>query len=150
MYNKFMAKAIEAAKIAFHENEIPIGAVIEKNGEILSIAHNASENQQCAICHAEVIAIKEACRKIGEKYLIDCNLYTTLEPCYMCAGAIVLAKIKSVYIGAKDEKYGAVLSGLRVFENANINHLPVVYDCIMDDGCSKLLTDFFTQKRLNK
>lgn len=147
MKNKFMKIALQEAELGFLKNEVPIGVVIEREGEILAKIHNQTEIEKNPCMHAEIIAIKLACEKIGEKYLIGCNLYSTLEPCCMCSGAISLAKIENLYIGAKDEKFGAVISGLEVFKNGNFNHKPNVYDGILEIECGEILKRFFKNKR---
>ncbi len=142
-----MKLAIIQAELAYSKSEVPIGVVIEKNGEILAESYNQSEMNNNPCLHAEILAIKLACEKLGEKYLIGCSLYTTLEPCYMCSGAISWAKIENLYIGTEDKRFGSVLNGLEIFKNGNLNHKPNVYDGIMQNECSEILTRFFKERR---
>ena len=124
----FMQKAIEQAKSALAYDEVPIGAVIVKDGEIIAVGNNFKERENCAVYHAEVVAIINACKKLNNWYLDGCTLYVTLEPCPMCCGAIVNSRIDRVVYGAKDLKSGAVLEA----------------------ECSSILTDFFKKKREDK
>ena len=104
---QYMKEAIKEAKKAAKKLEVPVGCIIVKNGEIIARAHNIKETKQDTTKHAEIIAIQKASKKLGEWRLLDCEMYVTLEPCSMCAGAMIQARIKKVYIGAKDEKTGA-------------------------------------------
>ena len=142
----FMKEAIEEAKKAALAGEVPVGAVIVRDGKIIARAHNMRETEKNALCHAEVIAINEACRALGGWRLFDCELYVTLEPCPMCAGAIVNSRIKRVVYGAKDAKAGAMGSVI------NINSYPLNHKCetvsgVLADECAKLLSDFFLLRR---
>lgn len=145
--NKYMNIAIEAARKAFDLNEVPVGAVIVKNGDVVSICHNLSESLNDATAHAEMLAIKEACGKLGEKYLTDCEMYVTLEPCAMCTGAIINSRIKRLYIGAPDKKTGCCGSKLDIISGNHFNHMPEVYHGIMEDECSEIVTKFFEKLR---
>ena len=143
----FMEIAISEAEIAKENGDVPVGAVIIKNNEIIAKSHNQVVLQNDALAHAEIIAIKEASKKLNQKYLNDCDLYVSLEPCPMCAGAIVLAKIKRVYIGAEDSKTGAGGSVYNILQDKRLNHYCEVYSRIAQAQCSKILSDFFTQLR---
>lgn len=144
-----MQVAIECAMKASNINEIPVGAVITLNSNIIATSYNYVQNGKNAVFHAEMLAIISACQYLSSKTLVNCDLYTTLEPCYMCLGAIANAKIRRLYIGCEDERYGGVLNGLQVFKNGNINHKPEIYCGIMEDECKKIIQDFF-QKLRNK
>lgn len=146
-YISFMKDAYKMAKTAFEKGEVPVGAVIVKDNKIIAKAHNRTENKNCAIYHAEIVAIEKACKKLNNKYLADCDLYVTLEPCPMCAGAIINSKIKRVYIGALDEKGGACMSKTNLFAPGLFNHLPEVYYGFMEDECKEIMKDFFKKKR---
>lgn len=146
---EYMKEAIAEAKIAAEVGEVPVGAVIVRNGEIIARAHNLRETQKNALCHAELIAINEACRKLGGWRLFDCELYVTLEPCPMCAGAIVNSRIKRVVYGAKDSKAGALGSVIN-FNFYPLNHKPEVCSGVLSDECANLLSDFFILRRGNK
>ncbi|AGC67113.1 tRNA-specific adenosine deaminase TadA [Thermoclostridium stercorarium subsp. stercorarium DSM 8532] len=147
MFNKFMAEAIEEAKKALAEDEVPVGAVITHRGKIIAAAHNLRETLNRATAHAEILAIEKACSILNSWYLTDCDLYVTLEPCIMCAGAIVNARIRSLYFGAFDPKAGACGSVIDVFRLKELNHRVTVYAGIMEDECASLLTKFFRSKR---
>ena len=143
-----MSRAIELAKIAFDEGEVPVGAVVVKNttGEIVGEGRNLRETAKNALAHAEIIAIDAACKKLGGWRLPDCSIYVTLEPCPMCCGAIINARIDNVYFGAYDLKSGSAESVQRMFE-LPYNYKPSVYGGIMENECSELLSDFFRRLR---
>ena len=141
-FNDFMIYALAEAKKAFLCDEVPVGAVIVKNGKIISLAHNKCEENN-VLYHAEIIAINEALVKLNTRYLDDCELYVTLEPCAMCTGAIIHSKIKRVYIGALDEKDG-YCGG---HANLLLTTKTEVYHGILEDECKTLIRDFFKQKR---
>ena len=122
MQEKFMKEALKEAKKAYDKLEVPVGAVIVKDGEIIARAHNLKETKFDTTNHAEIIAIQKASKKLKSWRLLDCEMYVTLEPCSMCAGAIINSRIKKVYIGANDEKTGAVGSVLNLFEDYKFNH----------------------------
>lgn len=143
----WMQEAIGQAKIAQEKGEVPIGAVIVYKGEILAQAHNQVENGANATYHAELIAINEACKLLNSKYLPECDLYVTLEPCAMCAGAIAHAKIRKVTYGAYDPKGGAVDHGPRFFQQATCHHQPEIIGGVNENECKLLLTNFFAGKR---
>lgn len=139
---RFMGEALILAKSAAKVGEIPVGAVIVSGGEIISKAFNLKESENCALCHAEIEAIRHA----GRKYFDGCTLYVTLEPCPMCAGAIINARFDRVVFGAYDDKGGACGSVCNVFEMP-FNHRPVVKGGVREDECAELLRDFFEDKR---
>lgn len=143
----YMKKALIEAKKAFDKDEVPIGAIIVKDGEIIAKAHNCKEIKEDTTMHAELIAIKKASKKLNSWRLTDCEMYTTLEPCPMCAGAIINSRIKKVYIGAKDEKSGAAGSVLNLFKDYKFNHLVEVEQGILEEDCKKILQDFFKYLR---
>lgn len=143
MDKKFMALAIEEAKKAFDKNEVPIGAVIVKNNEIIAKAHNLKETFQNAIYHAEILAIKEACRSLERWRLTDCTIYVTIEPCPMCAGAILQSRINRVVIGAMDPKSGACGSVINLPDNPKFNHRVEVETGVLEGECSQLMEEFF-------
>lgn len=145
--NKYMNIALDTARKAYDLGEVPVGAVIVKNGEIIANCHNLSESLNDATAHAEMLAIKEACKKLNEKYLTDCEMYVTLEPCAMCTGAIINSRIKRLYIGAPDKKAGCCGSKLDLISGNYFNHMPEVYHGIMEDECSRLVTNFFENLR---
>ncbi len=152
MQIKFMQRAIELAAQAAAEDEVPIGAVIvnPENGEIIAEAYNQSQHISDASAHAEIEAIRKACAKLGQNRLWDMDLYVTLEPCTMCAGAISLARIKNLYFGAADAKGGAVINGVKFFEAPTCHHRPQVSGGILEEECAALLKNFFRQKRNKK
>ncbi len=147
---KFMRAAIREAKKAEQKGECPIGAVIVHNGRIVCRAHNLRETKNCATYHAEILAIDKANKKRESWRLEGCDLYVTLEPCIMCAGAIIQSRIKNVYFGAFDKKAGAAGSVVDLFVPNLFNHNVCVTGGILKDECSALLSDFFSQLRKNK
>ena len=147
-FQKYMKMAFSEAKKAFEKEEVPIGAVIvSKNGEILAKTHNLTETKKNPLCHAEILAIQKACRKLGEKYLMDSSIFVTLEPCPMCATAISLAKIKNVYFSTMDEKGGAVVNGIKLYENAKNLYKPSVSYGYLSNESTELLKTFFKKLR---
>ncbi len=145
-HRELMTRAIELAKEAEAEGEVPVGAVIAKNGEIISEGRNRRETEKTALGHAEIEAIHRACEKLGSWRLSGCALYVTLEPCPMCAGAIINARLDKVVYGAYDLKAGSVSSVTDLF-NRNYNHRPEVQEGFMENDCKKLLTEFFEKLR---
>jgi tRNA(adenine34) deaminase len=146
MKEKYMNSALDEARKAYDEGELPVGAVIVKNGEIISLGRNDREKTNDATGHAEIVAIREACRKLGGWHLDGCELYVTLEPCPMCMGAIVNSRIKRVVFGAKDAKAGACGSVINMCSYP-LNHKPTVDSGILSEECAKILSDFFYNKR---
>jgi tRNA(adenine34) deaminase len=143
----YMARALELAKKAEADGDVPVGAVIVRNGEILATAYNEKEALKVPSCHAEILAIERAALKLDRWRLIDCDLYVTLEPCVMCAGAIVQARLRSVTYGAKDPKAGAVESVYNILSDGKLNHRPLVVSGLLEKECSQMLSDFFAKKR---
>lgn len=150
MKKKFMKEAIKEAKKAYQKLEIPVGAVIVKDGKIISRGHNLKETKADTTKHAEIIAIQKASKKLNAWRLIDCEMYVTLEPCAMCAGAIINSRIKKLYIGTMDEKTGAVGSVLNLFEDFTFNHKVEAEKGIMQDECKNMLKQFFKELRESK
>ena len=144
-----MLKAIELAKVAADEGEVPVGAVVVKDGEIIATGRNRRESEKNALCHAEIEAINNACKALGGWRLFQCELYVTLEPCPMCAGPIINSRIKSIYFGAYDQKAGS-FGSIADFNRIPYNHKPEVYGGIMESECKALLTDFFKSLRKNQ
>lgn len=143
----FMQLAIEEAKKAEAIQEVPIGAVIVLNGEVISAAHNLRETEQRSIAHAELLAIDEACKKLGTWRLEDATLYVTLEPCPMCAGGIVLSRVKRVVYGAGDPKGGCAGTLMNLLTDERFNHQCEVVDGVLEEECGTLLTNFFRELR---
>ena len=151
MQAQFMKEALKEAQKAYNKLEIPVGAVIVKDGKIISRAHNIKEEKQDTTKHAEIIAIQKASKKLETWRLNDCEMYVTLEPCSMCAGAIIQSRIKKVYIGTMDEKTGACGSVLNLFKDFKFNHTVELETGILQEDCEKLLKDFFkTLRELKK
>lgn len=147
---KFMQEAIKEAQKAYKKLEVPVGAVIVKNGEIIAKAHNLKETKLDTTKHAEILAIQKASKKLKSWRLLDCEMYITLEPCTMCAGAIINSRIKKIYIGAMDEKTGAAGSKLNLFEDYTFNHRVEVETNIMKEKCETILKNFFKELRNSK
>lgn len=148
MNREFMKIAISEALKAAEKGEIPVGAVIVKNNEIISVGHNLREEKQNALSHAEIEAINSACQKLGSWRLDDCEMYVTLEPCPMCTGAIINARIKTVIFGAYDSKMGCMDSVINLCDYP-FNHKVEIYGGIMEDECLNILQDFFKKLREN-
>ena len=147
---RFMRAAIEQGRKAAAIREVPIGCVIVRNGRIIAAAYNRRNNDKSVLSHAEMIAIKEACKKTGDWRLEDCTLYVTLEPCPMCAGAIVQARIPRVVIGTQNAKAGCAGSVMNLLKQPGFNHqCDITYDVLHDD-CAAMITGFFRQLREEK
>lgn len=148
----FMDEAIKEAQQAFEQDEVPVGVVIvdSKNNQIIARSHNSNISKIDATAHSEILAIREACKNINNHRLDDCDLYVTLEPCVMCAGAISLARIRRVYYGTEDKKFGAVNNGAKVFDSSSCHHKPEVYSGLNEKESQKLLKEFFAKKRSDK
>lgn len=144
-----MKRAVELAKLSALEGEVPVGAVIVRDGEIVGEGRNRREYGKNALYHAEIEAIDSACKKLGGWRLWQCELYVTLEPCPMCAGAIINSRIKRVYFGAFDKKAGS-FGSVADFNNIPYNHKPEIVSGVMADECSNLLTEFFKNLRRSK
>ena len=142
-HEKFMKKAIEQARKAELIGEVPIGCVIVRDGKIIARGYNRRKNDKNTLSHAELTAINKACKKTGDWRLEDCVLYVTLEPCQMCAGAIVQARIPLVVIGCRNEKAGCAGSILNLFNVEKFNHQVDTINGVLEEECSSMLTDFF-------
>ena len=149
MNNEFMKKAIDLAKRARLKDEVPVGAVIVKDGKIIARAYNQMEKTQDATAHAEILVIKKACKKLNSWRLDGCELYVTVEPCAMCAGAIVNARIERVVYGAPDLRFGALGSLLNLAE-LPLNHTPKVCRGVLAEQCRDMLSSYFKRKRIKK
>lgn len=143
----YMDKALELAEKAEKKGEVPIGALIVKNGKIISKAYNNREKKQNALYHAEILAINKACKKLKSWRLDDCVLYCTLEPCIMCSGAIINARIKKVVFGAYEKKSGAVVSKYTLLNDNGLNHNCDFVGGIKEEQCKTLLVNFFKKQR---
>ena len=142
-----MKRALALAEKASALGEVPVGAVVTRGGEVIAEAHNAPRDTHDPTAHAEILAIRRAARALGEERLTDCDLWVTLEPCAMCAGAIVHARIGKLYYAASDPKGGAVEHGARVFEPPQCLHRPEVYAGIGEARAAELLRGFFRERR---
>ena len=147
---KMMKEALAEARLALNMGEVPVGAVIEKNGEIVGRGHNLTESSKDPTAHAEILAIRDAAKNLGGWRLLGCTLYVTTEPCSMCAGAIVLARLPKVVIGTRDPKAGACGSVLDITGNPNLNHHPIVEFGCMEEPCRAIMQDFFITLRNKK
>ena len=146
--NKYMEKALMLANKAREINEVPVGCVIvNKEGKIFASGYNTNIRDSDPTAHAEINAIREACIKLNNERLIDCDIYVTLEPCSMCAAVISRAKIKRIYYGADDLIYGSVNGSINFFQSKNCNHVPEIYDNISQIQCENLINNFFKDKR---
>lgn len=146
----FMNKAYTEAIKAYNKEETPVGAVIVRDGKIISHGHNERESKEDPTLHAEITAIRKASKKLGSWRLNDCDMYVTLEPCTMCAGAIIQARIRRLYIGAPDPKAGAAGSVINVLAVERFNHRVEVISGILEEKCSEILKRFFRELRLKK
>lgn len=144
---KYMELAIDEAKKAYELDEVPIGCVIVKDGEVIASSHNEKERCNDATKHAEILCINRASKKLDCWYLENCEMYVTLEPCMMCTGAIINSRIKKVYFATEDPKGGCLVSNIKINEVTNLNHYPEIEVGMMKDEASKLLKDFFKMKR---
>ena len=149
-YEYYMKEAIRQAKKAWKADEVPIGCVIVKDGMIIARGYNQREKTQKSTAHAEIIAIERACKRIGSWRLEDCDLYVTLEPCPMCAGAILQSRVRTVIYGASDPKGGCIEGCMQMYQTKGFNHYPQVVSGVLKEECSGLLTAFFKEKRKNK
>jgi len=146
----FMKEALKEARKAYEINEVPIGAVIVRNGEIVGRGFNQKETLKDATLHAEISAIKDACRNLGGWRLPGCTMYVTLEPCSMCAGALVNARVERIVIGASDYKTGACGSVLNIVQMEKLNHQIDVQSGVLENECSDILKMFFEELRNSK
>ena len=147
--DEYMQLALVQAQLAAEIDEIPVGCLIvnPSGNEIIASTHNRNQHTFDATAHAEILAIRQACEKISQNRLWDMDMYVTLEPCAMCAAAISFARIKNLYFGAYDEKGGAVVNGVKFYEQKTCHHKPEVHGGIMEKQCSEILKQFFQNKR---
>lgn len=143
---QFMREAIELARYAEGLDEVPVGAVVVRNGEIIARGYNTRETTKCATHHAEIVAIEEACRVLGGWRLIGCTLYVTMEPCAMCAGAIINSRLPRVVYGAPDLRFGAFGSKIDL-AGVGLNHTPEIVGGVLGGECRELLQNYFKKKR---
>jgi tRNA(adenine34) deaminase len=143
----FMALALKEAEAAGRRGEVPVGAVVANGDIVVASAGNRTRELADPTAHAEMVAIREACRKLASERLTDHDLYVTLEPCAMCAGAISFARLRRLYFGAADEKGGAVVNGVRFFASPTCHHTPDIYPGIAESDAALLLKDFFRERR---
>ena len=148
-YIEFMKKALNEAQIAAQKDEVPVGAVlVDENDELLSAAHNQIINSKDPTAHAEILALREAAHKIGNYRLLNITLYVTVEPCPMCMGAVIHARVARVVFGTRDPRWGAAGSLYDFAGDYRFNHRPAVIEGICADQCKKLMQDFFSSKRM--
>ena len=143
----FMDLALKVAETAGKSGEVPIGCVIVRDGAVVATAGNRTLTDRDPTAHAEILALREAAAKLGSERLVDCDLYVTLEPCTMCAGAVSFARIRRLYYGATDPKGGAVESGVRFFASPTCHHAPEVYSGMGESVAAALLREFFKARR---
>ena len=143
----YMLKALKEAESAYQEDEVPIGCVIVYNDKIIARAHNQRDKSHNPLGHAETLAIKQASEVLNDWQLVDCELYVTIEPCIMCAGAIIQSRIKRVIFGADDLKGGAFGSSLDVMTAKDINHHPEIVKGVLKEECSRIVKNYFKSKR---
>lgn len=143
----FMQQALQEARKSLEKNEIPIGCVLVKDGSIIGRGHNAREEEQQAILHAEIMAIQEANRFVGNWRLLDTTLFVTIEPCVMCSGAIGLARIPQVIYGAANQKFGAAGSLYDILTDQRLNHRVVVEKGLLEEECAAIMQEFFRKRR---
>ena len=146
----YMNEAIKEARIAYQLGEVPVGCVIVVGDEIIARSHNLRHTSKNSLCHAEIIAIDEACKKLGRWILDDATIYITLEPCLMCAGAILQSRIKKVVYGASEPKMGCVESVYQVFNDIKYNHKTEIISGVCSDEIKEMMKDFFQALRENK
>lgn len=147
MHQRYMARAFMLAEQAYDEGEVPVGAIVVRKGEIIGKGYNQVERLNDPTAHAEMLAISAACETIDEKYLSECTLYVTLEPCPMCAGAAVWSKLERVVFGATDAKAGGCGSVFNISSNKTLNHKVEIIQGIMEADCEYLMKAFFQEKR---
>lgn len=147
MYTRYMKLALQEARTAFAKGEVPVGAVIIRDGKAIAAAHNLTETRGDATAHAEMLAIRKACQRLGGWRLEGCTMAATLEPCPMCAGAIVQARLDCIVIGAFDFRAGAAGSVYNIVQDKRLNHSTRVIYGVMQQECSELLKKFFQQRR---
>lgn len=145
----YMRLALDEARAAFERGEIPVGALIVRDGAVIASARNDNREKKNPVRHAEINAIEQACAAVGNERLTDCDLFVTKEPCSMCAGAIIHARIRRLVIGARDSRYGAAGTVFLVCGNPSLNHVPVIEFGLMEDDAAALLKEFFRIRRNN-
>ena len=143
----YMDIALKEAMKAYKEDEVPVGCVIVKDDKIIARGHNQKEKKNNAILHAEIVTLNKAQKKLNDWHLNDCTMYVTLEPCVMCAGAIIQSRIKKVIYGAKSYQDGAIESACKIFEIKGFNHYPETLYFQGNENCSKIISDYFKSKR---
>ena len=146
----FLKEALKEAKKAYLKDEVPVGCVIVSDGKIVARSHNLRETKKNVLCHAEVIAINKACKKLGQKFLDGSTIYITLEPCIMCCGAIIQSRIKKIVYGAKEPKFGCLESLGNILNDYKFNHSVEVVGGVLEDETSQIMKDFFKEKRMKK
>jgi len=148
-HEDYMQLALDEAQKATEIDEIPVGCLIVNplTNEIIAASHNLNQHTFDATAHAEILAIRQACEKLSQNRLWEMNMYVTLEPCTMCAAAISFARIKNLYFGAYDTKGGAIVNGVKFYEQKTCHHKPNVYGGILETPCSQILKEFFKNKR---
>lgn len=144
---KFMLEALKEADKSAALDEVPVGAIIVRDNKIIARGHNLREKSKDPTSHAEIVAIRKACKKLNSWRLEDCTMYVTIEPCSMCAGTLLWTRIKRIVYGAKDPKGGAICSSFSLFEVKNINHHPEILGGVLEERCSSKMTSFFKSKR---
>jgi tRNA(adenine34) deaminase len=146
----FMAEALKEARRAGENGDVPVGCVIVSKGEVISRGHNQVELLKDPTAHAEMIAITSACERLGAKWLLEASVYVTIEPCSMCSGALVLARVKNLVYGAKDPKTGGCGSVFNIIHNKCLNHRVNVRRGVLEEQCALLVSGFFKKKRVRK
>jgi len=144
---KFMLAALKEAEKSAALDEVPVGAVIVKNNKIIARGHNLREKTNDPTSHAEIVAIRKACKKLETWRLEGCTMYVTIEPCAMCAGTLLWTRIERIVYGAKDPKGGALCSSFELFRVKNINHHPEIEGGVLEEACGSLISNFFKKKR---
>lgn len=144
---KYMCLALKEAEKSALLDEVPVGAIIVKDNKVIARGHNLREKSNDPTAHAEIVAIRKACKKLNSWRLEGCTMYVTIEPCSMCAGTLLWARIKRIVYGAKDPKGGAICSSFSLFESKNINHHPNITGGILENECSNIIVSFFRKKR---
>ncbi|MDO5557118.1 MAG: tRNA adenosine(34) deaminase TadA [Clostridia bacterium] len=147
MKEKFMIEALKEAEKSYQKGEVPVGVVIVKEGKIIARAHNLKELKKDTTKHAEMLAIQKASRKLKAWRLMDCDMYVTLEPCSMCAGALIQSRIRKVYIGTMDYKTGACGSVLNLLNDYKFNHIVEIESGVLQEKCEAILKKFFKELR---
>lgn len=142
-----MKKALEQAKLSYEKGEIPIGCIIVRGEEIIAMAHNTKENENNSLCHAEMIALNHAQKYLNSKYLNDCDMYLTVEPCAMCAGAMLSSRLGKLIFGAREPKTGCAGSLYNILSDSRFSHKIEVKEGILEKECSDLMKDFFKERR---